>query len=178
MRLKAQRRAVAIGQPGIGGEFGRQDHLGIGRWHDDLILMRAGHGQGGGRGLHIGRARFDGVVVPAKAPALFGFPHIATQRIGHDLVAKAHAEHRGLLGIGIADEGAQRIEPGEVVIDASGGAGDQHGFKRRRIGQRLAIGHRHHVIGETGSGGIEHGLKHLAIRPEARPQRQRNFAGL
>jgi hypothetical protein len=71
------------------------------------------------------RATGDPIGVAAKTPAFLGFLHVATKRIGHNLVAKADAEHGRFRFVGGADKIPQRRQPVVIFIDP-GGRTSQH----------------------------------------------------
>lgn len=114
MRLKAQRSPIAVAKAGVRRKLGSEDHFGVGRRGDDLVLMAARDSKR--RQSTAKPAILDRVSVSAQAPAFFRFPHIATQGIGHDLVAEADAHHRYSCGISLANEGAHWRHPREVLV--------------------------------------------------------------
>ncbi len=140
--------------------------------------MRAGDRQGRQVGGEEIRPRLHLIGMAAKAPALVGLAHVATQRIGHDLVAEADAEHRGVCCVRAADEGAQWLEPGQVVIDTGRRAGDEDRFEPGGVRKPGAVVDRHGVVRKAEAGLVEHPHEHRCVETETGAQRRRHFASL
>ena len=128
-------------------------------------------GEEAGTGPHL-------VAVSAQPPALFGLAYVAAERVCHDLVPKADAEHRHLSRIRRAYEGAQRIEPEMVIIHPGGRAGDKYGFDVGKGGKFGSVMDGNRLVSEVVSRRSEHALKHWRIRPEPGAERGRHVAGL
>ena len=77
-------------------------------------------------------------------------------------------------GIGGADEGAERLHPGQViVVDTGGRAGDEDALEGGGIGERRAVVNRHGLVLEALAGRVEHPAEHRRVGAE----RGRSAAG-
>src|SRR6185369_389151 len=132
MELEGDRRPVLPRESGVGREVRGRDDLGIRRLDDDLVLVR-GRDQDALGSIQPGLAANDRIIVESGAPALVRLHDKPAERLGHDLVTKADANHLAVpCG---ANEIGQRLYPGEAVIDSGGRAGDQDGIVRCRLGK-------------------------------------------
>ena len=178
MGLKTQRRTIAIGEARIGGEVGGKDHLCLSGRDDHLILMRTRDCKTGGCGLHETRPLARIIPMATQTPALVGFADVATQGVGHDLMAKADAKHWGAGGVGLANELAQRREPRVIFINTRGRPRQHDGLDRTRLRQRRAVRNLDDLVGKRPTGLIEHCFEHLGVGAKVRTQGGRHIAGL
>src|SRR5690606_3067307 len=77
----------------------------------------------------------------ADAPPPLRLPHGPAQRPGHQLVAETDADQWTLVLPQGAHETAQRINPGQPIIDTEPAAGDQPGITLVVTVRQLAIQH-------------------------------------
>ncbi len=161
MALERDRKPVGVGQPGIGCEGAGQVDRRVRRQAHHLVLVRGRDGDGFS-GVHPGLAPFDVIAVQADRPPLGRLDHLATEGLGHDLVAETDAD-QGRLALGLAQEIRQRRDPGQGVIDPRRRAGDQEGLLLvHRLGQD-AVGH---VIGRGQHRIAQQRLEHRRIVAE------------
>ncbi|MNE27436.1 hypothetical protein D3C80_1208470 [compost metagenome] len=88
------------------------------------------------------------IFLGANPPALFGFGGLPGERVSHDLVAEADAEHRLAQIPQALQEGDQALHPLAVLIAAVPRAAEQITVVLARIGQCFAADRRD--IGEAG----------------------------
>mmetsp|Transcript_22566 Transcript_22566/g.36779 ORF Transcript_22566/g.36779 Transcript_22566/m.36779 type:complete len:299 (+) Transcript_22566:1574-2470(+) len=107
---------VAIKQGGVFTKRGRGDNLRLCGARDHLILMPRIQG-------HILTVQL--VCLRPDGPAAVELFDLAAKRLGDDLVAKTHADHGSGCRVNLADQILQRSDPGQILISAELGAGDQ-----------------------------------------------------
>ena len=136
---------------------------GAGRELDHLVLVQRADREAVGQAGHPAGAGDELVVLHAEAPALVGLHRAAAERLGEDLVAEADADDRHPGGDAGAEEGLQRLDPGQVVVDAVARAGDEPGVGLAGRGGHLARDHADDGELERRVGGAEQRLEHRRV---------------
>ena len=92
-------------------------------------------------------------------------------------MTEADPDHRYAGGDAGAQEGLERLDPGQIVVDAMAGAGDQPGVGLGWGGGQLARDHADNGKLEGGVGGAQKGLEHRRIVAVASLEVRMNLAG-
>jgi len=158
---------VAIGKRRVGAERIGGQRPRAGRRGGHLVLMPGIQAQG--RAVKV-------IVLRADGPAAGKFFHLAPQRLGDDLVAKADAHHRHAVRLGAADEILQRGDERVILINAVPRPGDDPAIAILRAGGKFHV--HHGVIAKVESLAGKQAAEHVRVGARLRHKRFGGVAGL